>query len=168
MKIGAVNESSGNFTFGYDYYAERGSTLNLYYDTDLDPGNGKTLVAAVPLSASGAGAPFPSSGTRPWNTASVPTGTYYIYAEITDGLDTRGWYASGPLVITSPPVPLPDADGDGLPDAFEIQYGLNPNSAAGSNGANGDPDGDGFTNMQEFHARFEPGAARGVRRTCWI
>src|SRR4030095_7300656 len=30
VKIGALNESSGNFTVGYDYYAERNSTLNLY------------------------------------------------------------------------------------------------------------------------------------------
>ena len=43
-----------------------------------------------------------------------------------------------------------DADGDGLPDWWELLYGLNPNSAVGNDGANGDPDGDGKTNAQEF------------------
>ena len=43
-----------------------------------------------------------------------------------------------------------DTDGDTLPDAFETQYGLNPNDATGNNGANGDQDGDGRTNRQEY------------------
>jgi hypothetical protein len=43
-----------------------------------------------------------------------------------------------------------DTDGDGLPDAWETQYGLNPNDATGTNGASGDPDGDGRTNLQEY------------------
>ena len=37
----------------------------------------------------------------------------------------------------------PDSDGDGLPDGWEVGYGLNPNSATD---ANADPDGDGLTN----------------------
>lgn len=43
-----------------------------------------------------------------------------------------------------------DTDGDLLPDGWEIQYGLNPRSASGANGANGDPDGDGLSNFQEM------------------
>ncbi len=42
-----------------------------------------------------------------------------------------------------------DTDGDGLSDAFENQFGLNPNDATGANGAAGDPDADGLTNAQE-------------------
>ncbi|MBI3119347.1 MAG: S8 family serine peptidase, partial [Candidatus Hydrogenedentes bacterium] len=43
-----------------------------------------------------------------------------------------------------------DTDGDGMHDGWELRYGLDPNSAVGNNGANGDPDGDGYTNIQEY------------------
>lgn len=42
-----------------------------------------------------------------------------------------------------------DGDQDGLLDSFEEQFGLDPTSAAGPNGAGGDPDGDGVTNLEE-------------------
>jgi hypothetical protein len=42
-----------------------------------------------------------------------------------------------------------DSDGDGLPDWWETAHELDPNSAIGSNGAAGDPDLDGLTNLQE-------------------
>jgi hypothetical protein len=43
-----------------------------------------------------------------------------------------------------------DTDGDGLPDWWEIATGLDPTDPAGNNGANGDPDGDGLTNKEEY------------------
>ena len=59
------------------------------------------------------------------------------------------------------------ADGDGLPDGWEVQYGLDPldngttsmrTGGAGNanNGAAGDPDGDGFTNAQELASGTHP------------
>jgi hypothetical protein len=47
---------------------------------------------------------------------------------------------------------MADADGDGLPDYWEIANGLNPNSGIGIDGASGDPDGDGENNAREFLA----------------
>src|SRR5436309_50041 len=45
-----------------------------------------------------------------------------------------------------------DTDRDGLPDFWEIQNGLSPTNSTGLDGAAGDPDGDGFTNLQEYLA----------------
>ena len=46
-----------------------------------------------------------------------------------------------------------DADGDGLPDAWERLHGLNPGDAGD---ASADSDGDGFTNLEEFQAKTDP------------
>lgn len=49
-----------------------------------------------------------------------------------------------------------DRDHDGLPDAWESANGLDPNSASGNEGAGGDKDGDGLSNMEEFLASTRP------------
>ena len=43
-----------------------------------------------------------------------------------------------------------DSDNDGLPDGWEWQYGLDPLSPTDINGSVGDPDGDAFTNLNEY------------------
>lgn len=49
-----------------------------------------------------------------------------------------------------------DDDNDDLPDAWEIQYGLDPFDAAGDEGKWGDKDGDGLSNYEEWLAGTDP------------
>jgi hypothetical protein len=60
--------------------------------------------------------------------------------------------------------PNMDSDGDGLLDNWELAYGLDPHKAAGDDGANGDPDGDGSTNAEEQIAGTNPRDPNSVLR----
>lgn len=51
---------------------------------------------------------------------------------------------------------VPDQDGDQLPDAWELANGLDPASGMGVNGASGDADADGQTNLEEYLAGTDP------------
>lgn len=59
------------------------------------------------------------------------------------------------LAVTNRPF-MNDSDGDGLPDWWETLYGLDPNSDRGADGAYGDGDRDGLTNIAEYLADTDP------------
>jgi hypothetical protein len=64
--------------------------------------------------------------------------------------DNFGSITSSNATLT---VIFPDADGDGMPDFWEVTYGLNPTN---SNDANIDSDGDTMTNYEEYIAGTNP------------
>jgi hypothetical protein len=72
-----------------------------------------------------------------------------------DAADSRITYRQGIQVVAGSLSPLIDADNDGLNGHWEAMFGLDPNDG-GVSGTNGDPDGDGLTNAQEFARGSNP------------
>jgi hypothetical protein len=88
--------------------------------------------------------------------------TYYFRVR---AINTAGQQSAPSTEIShrpgQPGPPLGDTDADGLPDQWETAYGLSATSASGNNGASGDPDGDGISNLREYQANTHP---RGFHR----
>lgn len=81
-------------------------------------------------------------------------GDYNLTVQVDDGRDQRV-QSTFSLSIDFDPS---DTDTDGLPDEWELAYGLDPNNPAGHHGAAGDLDADGQTNLDEWLARSHPNA----------
>jgi hypothetical protein len=82
------------------------------------------------------------------------------------GNEPLNWQAASPTAgaANESGTGIVDADGDGLPDEWELAHGLDPESAEGDDGATGDPDGDGRTNLDEFRSGTDPGDPDSVLR----
>ncbi len=68
-------------------------------------------------------------------------------------MDTESNASEKTIQITYDPdynTPGGDDDGDGLPNQWETDHGLDPNSSSGVNGADGDLDNDTLTNLEEY------------------
>ncbi len=76
---------------------EDGDTLSvrLSYDTDKDPTSTTGINGADSL---------PGSGMFSLDTSSMPSGSYWIYFEITDGICSQGSYSEGQIIVDRPPI----------------------------------------------------------------
>ncbi|WP_156346618.1 hypothetical protein [Verrucomicrobium spinosum] len=87
---------------------------------------------------------------------SGPHGSGYTFTiDIADDFDHDGLMNAVEVIMTTDPW-NPDTDGDGLLDGWEVAYGVDPKSAVGDNGADGDPDRDNLTNLQEQGYKTHP------------
>lgn len=85
--------------------------------------------------------------THQW-TLTAGDGTKTVYANFRDA---AGNWMSTPVSDT---ITLRlDTDGDGLPDSWEVTYGLDPSNPAD---ASGDLDGDGISNLEEYYNNSNP------------
>jgi len=82
------------------------------------------------------------------------TGTFSVRGSVTDKPGFPDSHEDSGGFLDFPSVERPedwDTDRDGLPDWWEDIHGLNPNSSPGDfSDANGDPDNDGFTNLEDY------------------
>jgi len=86
------------------------------------------------------------------------------YVAVGSRLDGElGQYAGAAYVFdASVQLQNADSDQDGLPDAWEIEFGLHPlddGTIDPNNGPAADPDGDGYSNVEEFLAGTHPWVA---------
>jgi hypothetical protein len=95
----------------------------------------------------------PASGAFVYTPAHGFSGNGSFTYHVNDGSTN-----SPPATVNVTILPLPDANGNRLPDAWEAAYGVSD--------PNGDTDGDGLTNLQEYLANTNPtNAASALRIT---
>jgi hypothetical protein len=103
------------------------------------------------------------SNGAPWPTGAAGTGSSLQRQSASNyGDDPINWFVAAPTPGYANVTNAFDADGDGLPDWWEIQYFGSINDPRAT--PNADPDGDGFSNIQEYIAGTNPLNANSALR----
>jgi hypothetical protein len=83
--------------FTIEYQVSSAANITFYYDADRNHQNGRTPMVGTTATTQ------PDSATNQswtWDTSNVPIGTYYVSAEVNDGVMTTNWYSEVPVTIT--------------------------------------------------------------------
>ena len=92
-----------------------------------------------------------------WSTGANGTGLSLQRLSASDYADEPlNWIAGGPSPGSFNGYDSMDVDGDGLPTVWEIRSGLDWEESSGADGASGDPDRDGVTNLEEWRDNTDP------------
>jgi hypothetical protein len=115
---GDTKVSQGSlFNIVYDLTAGANSTVTFYYDANTNPTSGRVFIGSVGASRIAEIESlfsiylpvirfnFPdelnlfTGLSYSWDTAGVPKGTYYVSADVTDGVSTTTWYSELPVEV---------------------------------------------------------------------
>lgn len=97
-----------------------------------------------------------NDGTEAQATGSTPTRSVAVTSALAVAFDFAASNLTGTAFSAVVLKRTADTDGDGLPDEWETQFGLNPFQSTAADGATGDPDNDGRTNALEWTQRTHP------------
>jgi hypothetical protein len=140
--VGTNIYQNGNYIFGKGYLGwdiVSGSVTRLFSPIPVYPVNTTDALTAYNRVLAEAGASLPKRDAVDQRVANtVRNGTGGI---IDSQSQVGGWPA------LDPGIPLADADVDGMPDSWEIKYGLNPNNFSDNVI---DTDNDGYLNIEEY------------------
>ena len=92
----------------------------------------------------------------PWPTSADGAGDSLHRIYFGDPANAANWCGAPPTPGGMSPATCRDVDGDGLSDEWEVANGFDANDPTGVNGASGDPDRDGVTNLAESIAGTDP------------
>lgn len=110
IKLTARDAANASYTIRWNTYnpGSLPTNITLYYDTDQNPSNGRTLIGAV------SGNP----GSYVWNTSALSNGlVLYVSGDINDGYGTTTWYSETPVTISRAPT-INVYNPDGLDDVI--------------------------------------------------